>query len=256
MGFRPAGAGSPAKPFFGVTLKATTTMTESHKAGSQLRDMILGGQDGLVNVLGVVLGAAAAAPDPKIILSIGLAATFAESLAMGAVAYTSFKAEKEHYESELAREKREILELPEVEKEEVREIYRKKGFKGKLLEQVVKQISSNESVWLEVMMSEELGLKPIDSEGVVKTAFAVGLSCMVGSLVPLVPYFFLPLALGLPASIGFSALVLFGMGFYKGKVTVGNYWRSAVELTVIGLCAALAGYFISLAMSRVFLSGH
>lgn len=227
--------------------------TESHKAGSQLRDMILGGQDGLVNVLGVVLGATAAAPDPRVILSIGLAATFAESLAMGAVAYTSFKAEKEHYDSELAREKQEIKDIPEREREEIRDIYRKKGFEGELLEKVVDQITSNEQVWLDVMMFEELGLKPIESGGVLKTAFLVGFSCMIGSLVPLVPYFFLPLHQSLPTSVAFSALVLFVMGFYKGKVTVGNYWKSATELTVIGLCAALAGYGISLAMTKVFL---
>lgn len=230
--------------------------SESHKTGSLLRDMILGGQDGLVNVLGVVLGAAAAAPDAKIILSIGMAATFAESLAMGAVAYTSFKAEKEHYDSELAREKQEMREMPEMEREEIREIYRKKGFKGQLLERVVKQITSNEKIWLEVMMSEELGLKPIDASGVARTAFSVGLSCLLGSLVPLLPYFFLPLQASLPASVAFSALVLFLMGFYKGKVTVGNYWRSALELTIIGLCAALAGYLISLGMTRVFVGGH
>jgi VIT1/CCC1 family predicted Fe2+/Mn2+ transporter len=231
-------------------------MSEKHKAGSQIRDLILGGQDGLVNVLGVVLGASAAAPDTRIILSIGLAATFAESLAMGAVAYTSFKAEKEHYESELAREIQEMRDMPDEEKEEVRDIYRKKGFQGELLEQVVAQITSNQQVWLDVMMSDELGLKPMDAEGVVKTAFSVGFSCMLGSLVPLVPYFFLPLKASLAASLGFSALVLFALGFYKGKVTVGNYWRSALELTLIGIAAALAGYVISLAMTRLFLTGH
>jgi VIT1/CCC1 family predicted Fe2+/Mn2+ transporter len=231
-------------------------MSEKHKAGSQIRDLILGGQDGLVNVLGVVLGASAAAPDTRIILSIGLAATFAESLAMGAVAYTSFKAEKEHYESELAREIQEMRDMPDEEKEEVRDIYRKKGFQGELLEQVVAQITSNQQVWLDVMMSDELGLKPMDAAGVVKTAFSVGFSCMLGSLVPLVPYFFLPLKPSLAASLGFSALVLFAMGFYKGKVTVGNCWRSALELTLIGIAAALAGYVISLAMTRLFLTGH
>jgi predicted membrane protein (TIGR00267 family) len=231
-------------------------MTESHSDGSQLRDLILGGQDGLVNVLGVVLGATAATSDVRVILSIGLAATFAESLAMGAVAYTSFKAEKEHYDSELAREKAEIRDVPEREREEIRDIYRKKGFQGELLEQVVEQICSDETVWLDVMMVEELGLKPIAVDGVAKTAVSVGLSCMVGSLVPLLPYFFLPVGVGLWAAVAFSALVLFAMGFYKAKVTIGNYWRSATELCVIGLCAALAGYGISLAMNHLFLAGR
>ncbi|HXB97522.1 MAG TPA: VIT1/CCC1 transporter family protein [bacterium] len=218
--------------------------------------MILGGQDGLVNVLGVVLGATAATSEARVILSIGLAATFAESLAMGAVAYTSFKAEKEHYDSELAREKAEIRDVPEREREEIRDIYRKKGFQGELLEKVVEQICSDEAVWLEVMMTEELGLKPLGADGVAKTAFSVGLSCMVGSLVPLAPYFFLPVGQGLWAAVACSALVLFVMGFYKAKVTIGNYWRSATELTVIGLCAALAGYGISLAMNHLFLAGR
>jgi VIT1/CCC1 family predicted Fe2+/Mn2+ transporter len=215
--------------------------------------MILGGQDGLVNVLGVVLGATAATTDPKVIISIGLAATFAESLAMGAVAYTSFMAEKEHYDSEVARERQEMRDVPEREREEVREIYRNKGFDGELLERVVERICSNDEVWLEVMMTDELGLKPIDTRGVVRTAFAVGLSSVVGSLVPLVPYFFLPLRYSLAASLAFSALMLFLMGFYKGRVTVGNSWRSAVQLAVIGICAALAGYLISLAVNKTLL---
>jgi len=230
--------------------------TESHRAGSQLRDLILGGQDGLVNVLGVVLGATAATTDGKVIVSIGLAATFAESLAMGAVAYTSFMAEKEHYDSELAREMREMKEVPEKEREEIREIYRAKGFQGELLERVVEQICSDEKVWLEVMMTDELGLKPIETSGVVKTAILVGLSSTVGSLVPLVPYFFLPLKYCLVPAVGLSALVLFLMGYYKGKVTQGRYWRSAMELAVIGLCAAFAGYFISLGVNRAFFAGQ
>lgn len=237
-------------------LAAMSGTAETHRTGSRLRDMILGGQDGLVNVLGIVLGASAATTDPKVIISIGLAATFAESLAMGAVAYTSFMAEKEHYDSELAREKREIKEIPEAEREEVREIYRNKGFKGALLEQVVEQICSDEKVWLEVMMTDELGLAAIDSREVVKTAFMVGLSSVVGSLVPLLPYFFLPLKYSLAPSVALSALILFMMGYYKGRVTEGHYWRSAVQLAVIGLCAAFAGYFISLAVGRIFLAGR
>ena len=97
------------------------------RAGSRIRDFILGGQDGLVNVLGVVLGVATATSDAKIVLIAALAAAFAESVSMGAVAYTSFKAEKEYYLSEVAREKREIKEVPLAEKKEIEDIYRKFG---------------------------------------------------------------------------------------------------------------------------------
>jgi len=112
---------------------------EPHVEESYLADVILGGQDGLVNVLGVILGVAAASGDQRIIIAAGLAATFAESVSMGAVAFTSMRARRDFYEAELAREKREMVEVPEVETEEIREIYRKKGFKGKLLEQIVEK---------------------------------------------------------------------------------------------------------------------
>src|SRR3989344_3306425 len=116
---------------------------EPHVEESYLADVILGGQDGLVNVLGVILGVAAASGDQRIIIAAGLAATFAESVSMGAVAFTSMLARRDFYEAELAREKREMVEVPEVETEEIREIYRKKGFKGKLLEQIVEKITSD-----------------------------------------------------------------------------------------------------------------
>src|SRR5512136_1654402 len=105
-------------------------MVEAHKRPGVLSDFILGSQDGLVNVLGVILGVAIASNDFKIILAGGLAATFAESISMGAVAYTSTLARRDHYLAELEREKREMRDVPEQEEEEIREILRKWGFDG------------------------------------------------------------------------------------------------------------------------------
>lgn len=235
----------------------TKKHAEPHQYNTNLRDIILGGQDGLVNVLGVVLGASAATDDSKVIIAVGLAATFAESISMGAVAYTSFKAERDYYLSELEREKREIKEEPEAEKDEIRQIYRQKGFEGELLEKVVATITKDESVWVEVMMTEELGLQPKEEEHLLRTALIVGGSAVFGSLIPLLPYFFLPSFHSIILSILISALALFIVGVYKAKVTVGGLWRSGVELTVIGILSALAGYAISLLVSgsQAWLSG-
>src|ERR1700674_250922 len=87
--------------------------------GRQLRDIILGGQDGLVNVLGLVLGVAAATAQLRIILAAALAATFSESIAMGGVMYTATLAERDYYLAMLAQEQKEVEELPDVETEEV-----------------------------------------------------------------------------------------------------------------------------------------
>ncbi len=101
---------------------------DPHKTSFGLSDVILGGQDGLVNVLGVILGVAAATAETRIVLAAGLAATFAESVSMGAVAYTSKRAEQSFYESERQREHRHILQAPSVERDEIRRIYAARGF--------------------------------------------------------------------------------------------------------------------------------
>lgn len=98
-------------------------------------------------------------------------------------------------------------------------------------------------------MHEELGLKQAEEDHLLRTAAIVGTSAVFGSLVPLMPYFFLPTYQSLPVSLGFSALVLFLLGVYKAKVTIGNKFRSGWELTIIGILSALAGYGISLFVS-------
>lgn len=211
-----------------------------------LSQVILGGQDGLVNVLGVILGVAAASNDPRIVIAGGLAATFAESVSMGAVAYTSTIAEAEHYQSELRREKWEIENYPEGEKKEIRQIYENRGFSGRLLEEVVGHITANKKVWLEIMMSEELKLQPIATRQALHSAIIVGLSALGGSLIPLVPFFIVPLIPALIISLIFSALTLFLVGAYKATVTIGKWYRSGLELMTIGIISAFVGYIVGL----------
>jgi vacuolar iron transporter family protein len=217
---------------------------EAHKRGSWLRDIILGGQDGLVNVLGIVLGGTAAGADPRIVMATALAATFAESISMGAVAYTSRLAERDHYLSERQRELDEIHHLPEEEREEVREIYRAKGFGGPLLDAIVDRITADETTWLSVMMSEELQLEPVDTTDVLRTSVTVTVTSIVGSLVPLLPFVVFAASSAAWWSVATSATALFGVGAYKAASLVGDWRRSGVEMVLIGLGAALAGFVV------------
>ncbi|MFZ4631697.1 MAG: VIT1/CCC1 transporter family protein [Patescibacteria group bacterium] len=211
---------------------------------STLSDIILGGQDGLVNVLGVILGVAAATSSYKVIIAAGMAATFAESISMAAVALTSKMAERDHYFSELEREKREIKELPELEREEIREIYRDKGFDGALLEEIVAKITSNDEQWLKIMMKEELELTEIKNKDIYQGSFVVGFAALVGSFVPLTPFFLLPIGSAIICSLIVSAIVLLFVGIYKAKATVGSPWKTGIQMVLIGMGAALAGYYI------------
>jgi vacuolar iron transporter family protein len=219
-------------------------VSDPHNRASSLSDIILGGQDGLVNVLGVILGIAAATSDPHLVVVAGLAATFAESVSMGAVAYTSTLADADFYESERSREFRHIQSSPLMEREEIREIYEKKGFAGELLERIIETITANKEIWVAVMMAEEHQLQPVDRSKAFKAALIVGGAAIIGSLIPLVPFAFLPVGLSMLVSVLVTAVVLFGVGVYKARITVGRPWKSGLEMAVIGTVSALVGYAV------------
>lgn len=219
---------------------------DPHRHESRLADVILGGQDGLVNVLGVILGVAAATQDARIVIAAGLAATFAESISMGAVAYTSRLASDDLYLSEREREYRHIHLAPDVEIEEIRDIYHKKGFEGEALDKIVEVITSNPDVWVNVMMSEEFQMTPPEKSKAFRSAIIVGLSALAGSLIPLLPFFFWTVGLSIWVSIVVAAVALFVVGVYKARVTIGKPLRSGIQMAVIGTISALAGYVVGL----------
>ncbi|MBI5046187.1 VIT1/CCC1 transporter family protein [Candidatus Micrarchaeota archaeon] len=220
---------------------------KNHNAarGMVIRNVILGGQDGLVNVLGIVLGVATATNSNQIVLLAGLAATFAESVSMAAVAYTSSKAEAEHYSVMVKQEFAEIEKDPKQEREEVAAIYREKGFSGKLLDQIVDKICSDKKVWVQTMMREELRLQnPEDGMSPLKQGVLVGVSAIIGSVIPVAPFFFLPVSTSTLLALVLSLVVLFVAGAYKSHLTERGVIRGGFELMIIGGFAALAGYLV------------
>lgn len=224
------------------------THRDPHRRASSLSDFILGAQDGLVNVLGVILGIAAATNDARIVLVAGLATTFAESISMGAVAFTTTLAEADLYQSEREREYRHIQEIPNLEKREVQKIYQEKGFKGDLLDKIVATVTANKDVWVALMMAEEHQLAPVERGQALRAAWIVGLSAVIGSLVPLAPFLFLPIATSMWASVLVTAVVLFLIGTYKAQVTVGHPGRSGAQMALIGTLSALAGYLVGVVL--------
>ena len=219
---------------------------------ANIRDFILGFQDGLVNILGLVLGVASAVQSTKIIIISGLAATFAESISMAAVAFTSTRAAQDFYRGELEREKKEIREIPQMEVQEIRDIYFRKGFRGKQLENIVKKITSNKKLWLDTMMAEELKLFPEDYEKPIKSGFLVGVSSIIGSLIPVLPFFFLSVKQGMYYAIGLSIIILFIIGALKARFTIGDWKKSGLEMAIVGTIAAIAGYLIGTLLGIIY----
>lgn len=220
---------------------------EPHSSHSLLSDFILGCQDGLVNVLGILLGISAATSDIKILFVAALAALGAESISMGAVAYTSTLARRKQYLKEVSREKQEMNEVPAQELEEIRLILLEWGYKDQSLETMTNYIKANPKAMLEFMMSFEIKLAPVAPNEASRSFIIVLSSTIFGSLIPLVPFFFVSpasIGWGTIASVVLSGAVLFGIGAYEAKTTVGSIWRSGLQMTLIGLGAGLAGYMI------------
>ena len=222
----------------------STARREHRRRTNWLRDVILGGQDGLVNILGIVLGVIAGGGSRAVLLSAGFAAAITESISMGAVGYTSSVAERDHYEAERAREAAEVRADPEWERGELRRIYTGMGFSGELLDQVVETITANRETWVATIMDEELHLQPVDEPDILRSAVVITVATLIGHLIPLLPFVWLARTPAVVAAIVLSAAVLFGVGVYSSVTLVGDWRKNGPKMVAIGLGAAAVGFLV------------
>src|SRR5438552_1323249 len=236
--------GRTVRTTIATAVASTSRHREHHRTTNWLRDVILGGQDVLVNILGIILGVIAGGGSKTVLLAAGFAAAITESISMGAVGYTSSVSQRDYYRAERAREAAEIDTMPEAERQEIREIYATKGFGGDLLERVVDTITANRESWLGTMMDEELHLQPVQTADIFRSAFVITIATLIGHLIPLLPFVWLARGPALVLAIVLSALVLFGVGVYSAVTLVGDWRKSGLKMLVIGLGAAGVGFLI------------
>jgi predicted membrane protein (TIGR00267 family) len=163
---------------------------------------------------------------------------------MAAVGYTSSKSERDFYEAEKNQEAAEIATTPETERQEIAAIYAAKGFKGKLLKDVVDTITANRDVWVDTMMDEELHLQRVQTPDILRAAVVIGIATLVGHLIPLMPFLVFPRSEALVLAIAASALALFGVGVYSAVTLVGDWRTAGLKMVAIGLGAAAIGFLV------------
>ncbi len=223
--------------------------TEKHFQSSDLvTDIVIGMSDGLTVpfALAAGLSGAGAGVTTAIVITAGIAEVAAGSIAMGLGGYLAGRTEVEHYESELKREYWEVDNLPEKEKEEVREIFADMGLSPESQNRIVEEMSKDKEKWVDFMMRFELGLEKPDAKRARNSALNIGVSYIVGGMVPLSPYFFASTPTeGLKWSCAITIMSLFTFGFFKAKVTGQNPWAGALKVTLIGSVAAAAAFFIA-----------
>ncbi|HUO42652.1 MAG TPA: VIT1/CCC1 transporter family protein [Methylomirabilota bacterium] len=211
-----------------------------------MSDFILGSQDGLVNVLGIILGMSAATRDVRLIFVATLAALGAESVSMGAVGYTSTIAKRRLYLSAVNRESKELKEIPCLGYEEAVHVLRGWGFKGNELKEVARRVAESPKAMLDLMLSYGLKMSPVGADEPRRSFLVVLGSTLVGSVIPIIPFIVSGgrVIEGVIGSVALSAAVLFFIGWYGARVTVGSVWRSGLQMLVIGLSAGFAGFLI------------
>jgi len=232
---------------------ARTVLTARHRWRHEpqtnwLYDVILGGQDGLVNILGIILGVIAGGGSKTVLLATGFAAAITESISMGAVGYTSALSQRDYYRAQQAREAGHISDDPEAERLEVRELYARMGFAGRLLDDVVEKITSNRETWIATIMDQDLHLQPVETPRILRSAVVITIATLIGHLIPLLPFVWLARSPALITAILLAALVLFGVGVYSARTLVGDWRKNGAQMVVIGLGAAAVGF----AVGRLF----
>jgi vacuolar iron transporter family protein len=220
---------------------------EQHLQGSEvIRDVVIGMSDGLTVPFALAAGLSGAIDSTGIIIIAGLAEIAAGSIAMGLGGYLAGKTEIDHYRSELKREYEEVEKVPHKEKEEVKDFFANLGLSDEIQEQATNEVIKDKEKWVDFMMKYELGLEKPDPKRALKSGLNIGLSYIVGGLVPLSPYFFVEEpTTGLKYSAIITLICLFIFGWLKSKFTGVNPWSGALRVTIIGALAAGAAFFVA-----------
>ncbi len=232
--------------------KHQTSDIHGNRLGPFIQDIVYGGHDGIITTFAVVAGSAGAGLSHGVVIILGFANLFADGISMGAGAFLSKRAEHDQYRRLRDEECKEIDETPELERAEVREAYRAKGFAGAELERVVAVLTRDKNIWADVMMREEHGLAAPETGHALLHGLITFIGFLVFGFVPLIPYVF---GLGTNNSFrsaifstGFALLLL---GITRSVVTRQRMIRGIVEIIVLGTLTASVAYVVGVILRGV-----
>ena len=224
-----------------------TPHVERHfTATATVRDVVIGMSDGLTVPFALAAGISGAGVGTAIVVTAGLAEIAAGSIAMGLGGYMAARTDAEHYVAERARETTEIITVPEKEKAEVAEIFRRYGLDESQSQTMVQALAADHQRWVNFMMRFELGLEAPDPRRAGISALTIALAYIIGGLIPLTPYLlFKEIRMALWGSVMVTMLALFVFGFMKGRFTALRPLRSGLQTVLVGGLAAGVAFLLA-----------
>ncbi len=214
-----------------------------------LRDWIYGGIDGSVTTFAVVTGVVGAQLSPIVIVIMGFANLMADGFSMAASNFLGTKAEHDDFRRLEAIEYRHIELAPDGEREEVRQIFARKGFEGVDLDRVTELITSDRERWVRTMLSDEYGL-PLEARSPWLAAATTFSAFVICGLAPLIP-FLLGVQSALRLSIILTGAVFLTIGSIKSRWSTVLWWRSALSTLFVGGIAAGLAYLVGLLLKNI-----
>jgi VIT1/CCC1 family predicted Fe2+/Mn2+ transporter len=250
----------PSLELTGRKAKANTLLYLTYCVKLSIEDFVYGATDGAVTTFAVVAGVIGASLSPSIVLILGFANLFADGLSMSIGNYLGAKTHREYIQNQRRREEWEIDNLAEQEEQEIRDIYKEKGFREELLDEIVRVITSTRKVWIDTMMKEELGLIEDKNRSARDTAITTFMAFNLIGMIPLFPFILLYIS-GFSNvwstsdaflfSIIFTAIAFFLIGIIRGMVVHRSLIRTGLNTLSIGGTAAFVAYLVGYLMSEI-----
>ena len=219
-----------------------------HQTGSGwISGAIYGANDGLAAVFGIVAGVSGATGGSSFVLTAGVAGAIASALSMATGAFLAERSEAELMAANVERERHEIAEHPEEEKEELSLFYQLKGIDEPTADELVEQLSKNPDAMLRALAQEEFG--SVEAGGDPKqAAIAAGISTGLGAIIPVIPFFFTTGTVAIVAAAIISLVAHFLVGAAKSLVTLRSWWSAGLEMTLAGAIVGGTTFLIGLAL--------
>lgn len=225
-------------------------------AGDVLRAVVYGANDGIVTTFAIVAGVAGAKLSADVVLILGVANIVADGLSMGMGDFLGSVSEEKFKQRQLRMEKWEYEQIPEIEKQELVQMYREKGYSKKDSQQLVSIHSKNPKHAVELGFQSELGETPEKKDKLWRTGLATFVAFIIAGSLPLTPYFMAAVGVPIlvnhqfPISIAATVIALFSIGSLRTKLTGGSWLRNGLEMLLVGSIAAGAAYIFGVLVER------
>ena len=217
---------------------------------SEVREAIFGAQDGVTSILTVVITVATATSNQYAVLVAGIAAAIAEVISMGAGEYMSSKSQREIFLAQIAKERQEVAERPHESEAEVAYMLEREGLHETSAKRAAAELARSPNVLLKTMVEKELGVTVDEAGTPLQGALILSAAFAVAALVPIGPFFFLPVSVALVAAIAISVVVMFFLGVAKSRLTRRHPVRSGLEIVALVLAASAGGWIFGSLLPR------